>query len=371
MTGWPHFRRRTETPPPKKDAINGIFNDWIRDIQAEGTATTGIRPTPQPTIKADTRSDVQRRGSVVQQPSPKNAVQRALTSMAPAGIASDFNPITGAARAGAATREAVNRRQWGIAPLMALSALPGGGRARGAIKKAAGEVGGAKFLTEAPRAARMPGVDFNARDLVDADSYARDYPKAKIQNGYIDAADMPSPKLVEVEDGDALGYDWSEMQRGGNSFPPPTVRRKRDGTLEILDGNHRIHRWTESGNYDHIPARIVDEMPESGPVIRQPRAKKTKPVEVPESMNGYRVEVVKDNEWTGQRDVKVLDPQGNVVSFRSGTSRTDAEILADVGSRQAPTPLPSVGGARQAPKVENPLDALTARHPGARPKRGK
>lgn len=46
-------------------------------------------------------------------------------------------------------------------------------------------------------------------------------------------------------------------------------------------------------------------------------------------MNGYVVETTKSNEWTGQRDINIKDPQGKIVSRRSGFRGTDAEALED------------------------------------------
>lgn len=47
----------------------------------------------------------------------------------------------------------------------------------------------------------------------------------------------------------------------------------------------------------------------------------------PPTPEGYSVVTTRENSFTGQRDVKVLDPEGSVVTFRSGTRASDEDIL--------------------------------------------
>lgn len=132
---FPQMPRAERIPSVGRRIARGV-SDLVRsEVQADATGTGGNRPTPRPTIGPRT-SPIPAELTQVQPPKPKNAVQRALTSTSPAGMLSDFNPITGAARAGAATREALTNRQYGLVPLMALGALPGGRRA----SKAAAQV---------------------------------------------------------------------------------------------------------------------------------------------------------------------------------------------------------------------------------------
>jgi hypothetical protein len=72
-----------------------------------------------------------------------------------------------------------------------------------------------------------------------------------------DISDL-NESLAEEEDDIEGGYDWSELQRM-KSYPPPIVitRRKND-SIVINDGNHRVHFWREMGK-DYIPAWCYDE----------------------------------------------------------------------------------------------------------------
>jgi hypothetical protein len=47
----------------------------------------------------------------------------------------------------------------------------------------------------------------------------------------------------------------------------------------------------------------------------------------PPTPEGYSVVTTRENSFTGQRDVKVLDPEGSVVTYRSGTRASDEDIL--------------------------------------------
>ncbi|MBS3735364.1 MAG: ParB N-terminal domain-containing protein [Phycisphaerae bacterium] len=55
------------------------------------------------------------------------------------------------------------------------------------------------------------------------------------------------------------GYDEGEFQHDLGGFPPIVVTRKADGTVEIVDGNHRADIWQQAG-YDVAPAWVNDEM---------------------------------------------------------------------------------------------------------------
>jgi len=191
----------------------------------------------------------------------------------------------------------------------------------------AASFGGTISKTRLP--GRAPNVNFKARDLQNADDFIADHPKANVFDGYVTPDEIPQPKLAGGRD----AYDWSEIQNGG-TYPPPTLMRKKDGTIQILDGNHRLDSWlNDEKGFANIPARIVDYQPEAGPVAKRIRPAKPKPKPeptIPKSMKGYRVETVESNSWTGQRSAKVIAPNGEVVSQVSGTRRSDAQILADL-----------------------------------------
>lgn len=47
------------------------------------------------------------------------------------------------------------------------------------------------------------------------------------------------------------GYDWSEIHSGG-TFPAPKILVTRDGTVRILDGNHRLTAWENDYNWVQV-----------------------------------------------------------------------------------------------------------------------
>jgi hypothetical protein len=119
--------------------------------------------------------------------------------------------------------------------------------------------------------ASVPNVDWSARDLQDSakrvneDTVLRDYVPKDQQNevqvyaSWIPAEDMPREKLVEEEDNDPNGYDWSEYSARG-TFPPAKVEVDKNGKASIVDGNHRVRYWQEQGR-SHIPAYVIDHRP--------------------------------------------------------------------------------------------------------------
>jgi hypothetical protein len=107
-----------------------------------------------------------------------------------------------------------------------------------------------------------PDVDWFGRDFWNDGTPAsamKNYGRGKgtVTRGYIDA-DRVTPKLA----GGASGYDWSGLERGlerGRGAPPPaTVRLNKNGSVTLMDGNHRVHFWKDRG-FDQIPAFIIDE----------------------------------------------------------------------------------------------------------------
>ena len=51
-------------------------------------------------------------------------------------------------------------------------------------------------------------------------------------------------------------YDWSKYDTR-SVYPPAEVHLKRSGEIQLVDGNHRVTYWRESG-MTHVPAWIVD-----------------------------------------------------------------------------------------------------------------
>lgn len=127
----------------------GYTQPQRRDVLPErtiGPVRTGVRNIPVPTLKAE---DLETGGSLGTQGYTFGDAARdlvkgrgAFAPNKPAGLLADINPVTGAARAGAATRELVEKGHPALAAgVAATAALPFFGRpARGAMRKAAGSV---------------------------------------------------------------------------------------------------------------------------------------------------------------------------------------------------------------------------------------
>jgi hypothetical protein len=135
-----------------------------------------------------------------------------------------------------------------------------------AAQKAAPEAVGL-HEDDLPYRAKYQDVDFESPDLQDSvkkvtpASIKRDYaPKTKVgQNAsvykaYIPMEEMPSPEFVEPEEENFDRMDY--RPRGAGS--PVKVLVKKNGSLQILDGNHRTRVWEEQ-NQQYAPAWVVDE----------------------------------------------------------------------------------------------------------------
>ena len=72
--------------------------------------------------------------------------------------------------------------------------------------------------------------------------------------GYVDLDSIPQEKLA----GGYNAYGWEELSRGGE-IPPITLKANKNGSLSILDGNHRLRFARDRGD-DQIPAIIVGEV---------------------------------------------------------------------------------------------------------------
>lgn len=115
-----------------------------------------------------------------------------------------------------------------------------------------------------PRGAKYASVDFDAPDLPDtgkkvtAETIKNDYVRAKdrgkvsVYQSYIPLEDLPTPKFVDQgeENFDRGAY----RPRVGS---PIKVDIHKNGSVNILDGNHRVQVWGEQ-NQQYAPAWVVD-----------------------------------------------------------------------------------------------------------------
>ena len=120
-----------------------------------------------------------------------------------------------------------------------------------------------------PRRAKYQDVDFSAQDLQDTakkvtpETIRKDYAGGKkdvsVYQAHIPMEDLPSPKFPEREAGEE--GDPEEFDRSDYSCPrtgvPIKVAVNKDGSMEILDGNHRAKVWEEQ-NHEYAPAWVVD-----------------------------------------------------------------------------------------------------------------
>jgi hypothetical protein len=94
-----------------------------------------------------------------------------------------------------------------------------------------------------------PDVAWGALDTQD---YRRDAkPGEVVDELFVSFASIPKAKLA----GGRTDYDWTELERGG-AIPPVTLRRNKNGSVSIIDGNHRIEFFRERG-FDSIPAYVI------------------------------------------------------------------------------------------------------------------
>src|SRR5690606_19048532 len=83
-------------------------------------------------------------------------------------------------------------------------------------------------------------------------------PDAPVYRAIIPADEL-TPSLVEAEDAAAIRGGTEAIDDTSTTNPPPVVVRKRaDGSYDILDGNHRIALWQELG-HDGIPAWVIED----------------------------------------------------------------------------------------------------------------
>lgn len=146
-----------------------------------------------------------------------------------------------------------------------------------------------------PWGAKCPRVNFFDRDLLDGPggvseaSLLATYASAPsdVYAAYVSADDVPNPVLAEESaaselmaecaerqrrlgwpspgdegyencDDEYVGsYDWDSL-RAAKVTPPPKIRVRRDGSVELIDGNHRVAMWLDRG-FTHVPAWVIDE----------------------------------------------------------------------------------------------------------------
>jgi hypothetical protein len=96
---------------------------------------------------------------------------------------------------------------------------------------------------------RAPGVKWGGQDTQGYRPTAA--PNETVEQVYVPLSQVPKPKLV----GGKTRYDWSEIERGGD-MPPVTLKENKNGSLSIVDGNHRIHAFKEQG-FDSVPAYVI------------------------------------------------------------------------------------------------------------------
>jgi hypothetical protein len=114
-----------------------------------------------------------------------------------------------------------------------------------------------------PRRAKYQDVDFSAQDLQDSakkvtpETIRKDYAGGKkdvsVYQAHIPMEDLPSAKFVEPEE---ENFDRGEYSRPRVGVPIKVAVNK-DGSLEILDGNHRAQTWEEQGQ-EYAPAWVID-----------------------------------------------------------------------------------------------------------------
>lgn len=144
-----------------------------------------------------------------------------------------------------------------------------------------------------------PDVVWGGPDMQDYRKQAR--PGETVSNLFVALKSIPQEKLS----GGVTGYDWSELEHGG-AIPPVTLRRNKNGTVSILDGNHRIHFFRERG-FDSIPAYVI-------------AAKPTEQFQIAPPTNSEAFK-----RWFG--DSKVVDEAGKPLVMYHGTRAGDFEAF--------------------------------------------
>ncbi len=115
-----------------------------------------------------------------------------------------------------------------------------------------------------PRHAKYQDVDFDHPDLQDsakrvtAESIEKDYVRPKdrgkvsIYQSYIPMEDLPTPKFVSEEE---ENFDREDYRPKVGS--PIKVDIHPNGSVNILDGNHRVKVWGDN-DMQYAPAWVID-----------------------------------------------------------------------------------------------------------------
>lgn len=115
-----------------------------------------------------------------------------------------------------------------------------------------------------PYRAKYADVDFDKPDLQDtgkrvtAETIRKDYvrprdrKKVSVYQSYIPMEDLPTPKFVDEEEENFDRQDY--RPRSGS---PIKVSIHPNGSVNILDGNHRVQVWGEQ-DQQYAPAWVID-----------------------------------------------------------------------------------------------------------------
>lgn len=115
-----------------------------------------------------------------------------------------------------------------------------------------------------PRRAKYQDVDFDHPDLQDtekrvtAESIKKDYVRAKdrkkvsVYQSYIPMEDLPTPKFVDEQE---ESFDREDYRPNVGS--PIKVDIHKNGSVNILDGNHRVQVWGDN-EMEYAPAWVID-----------------------------------------------------------------------------------------------------------------
>lgn len=173
-----------------------------------------------------------------------------------------------------------------------------------------------------PREADYQSVDFNAPDLQDTgkrvtpETIKQDYaPRTKagqnasVYQSYIPMEDLPSPKFVTDEEENFDRADYNNVRSGS----PIKVLVKKDGSVHLLDGNHRMQVWGEQDK-THAPAWVIDE--------RHPGIEN-----IPESEREERAQTAQSQQYYTPKGAKDL------------ADHIGGKVVGSVGKSDAPNDL--------------------------------
>ncbi len=178
-----------------------------------------------------------------------------------------------------------------------------------------------------PRRAKYQDVDFSAQDLQDSakkvtpETIRKDYAggdkNVSVYQAHIPMEDLPSPKFPEREAGEEGMGDPEEFDRSDYSRPrtgvPIKVAVNKNGSMEILDGNHRAKVWEEQ-NHEYAPAWVIDR--------RGPDIKNLSEAEKAEQAAGWDTE--RGTEVARDLNAKIVGSVG-----KEGESAHDLDLRID------------------------------------------